>query len=77
MARPTLDYTPTKVVILASPKLVAYLDLLVKKESYGASRPEVAKTACWRFIEELQKGTLLKQLPDEEPGDSTTGSSEG
>lgn len=65
MARPTLDYTPTKVVIPASPKLVAYLDMLVEKEAYGASRPEVAKTACWRLIEELQKGQILDKIPDE------------
>jgi hypothetical protein len=65
MARPTLPYTPTKIVIQASPKLVAYLDLLIKKEAYGSSRPEVARSACWRLIEELQKGRLLDQLADE------------
>jgi hypothetical protein len=74
MARPTLDYAPIKVVISASPKLIAYIDALVKKEAYGTTRPEVVKTACWRLIEELQKGNILKQVPDEVPSELTADS---
>jgi hypothetical protein len=65
MARPSLEYRPIRVVISASPKLAAYLDMLVRKEAYGASRPEVAKTACWRLIEELQKAQILDQIKDD------------
>lgn len=39
--------------------------MLVRKEAYGASRPEVAKTACWRLIEELQKAQILDQIKDD------------
>lgn len=66
MARPTLDYIPVKVVIQASPRLVTYLDILVKKEAYGNSRPEVAKAAAWRLIEDLIGKGVLAQIPDEE-----------
>jgi hypothetical protein len=65
MARPSLEYRPVRVVISASPKLAAYLDILVGKEAYGTSRPEVAKTACWRLIEELQKAQILDQIKDD------------
>jgi len=65
MARPTLTYTPTRVVIQASPKLVAYLDAMIAKEAYGGSRPEVAKAACWRMIEDLIAKRILDQIPDE------------
>lgn len=66
MARPALDYIPTKVVIQASPKLIAYLDLLVKKEAYGNTRPEVAKAAIWRLVEDLIGKNFLKEIPDEQ-----------
>jgi hypothetical protein len=65
MGRPSLDYRPVRVVISASPKLARYLDMLVRKEAYGTSRPEVARTACWRLVEELQKSQILDQIKDD------------
>jgi hypothetical protein len=66
MGRPTLRYKPTKVVIPASPLLVAYLEALMKKEMYGSSRPEVAKTLCWRMIEDLIGRGIVDQIKDDD-----------
>jgi hypothetical protein len=52
MGRPRKQHPSTPVEIQASPKLLAYLDILIRKEAYGGSRPEVAKQLCWRMIEE-------------------------
>jgi hypothetical protein len=65
MARPSLAYTPTQVVLQASPLLVSYLDALKKKQMYGNSRPAVATTLCWRMIEDLIRGGILVEIHEE------------
>jgi hypothetical protein len=50
------------VPITATPKLVAYIDALIDEEGYGNSRAEVARTLCWRMIEQLTTGGTLKQI---------------
>jgi hypothetical protein len=60
--RPPNKHKPIEVPITATPKLVAYLDALIDEEGYGNSRAEVARTLCWRMIEQLTAGSTLKQI---------------
>lgn len=59
MARPRNSHPTTSVPISATPKLLKYLDDLVKEEAYGNSRAEVAKSFVWQVIQDLiSKGVL-------------------
>jgi hypothetical protein len=50
------------VPITATPKLVAYFDALIAEEGYGNSRAEVARTLCWRMIEQLTAGGTIERI---------------
>jgi hypothetical protein len=60
--RPRNKHKAVEVPITATPKLVAYLDALIAEEGYGNSRAEVARTLCWRMIEQLTTGGTLQQI---------------
>jgi len=62
MARPRNKHKSTEVPITATPKLVAYLEALIEEEGYGNSRAEVARTLCWRMIEQLRSARILKTI---------------
>lgn len=49
------------VAITCTPKLVAYLDDLVREEGYGNSRAEVVRGFVWRGIEDLIGKRVLKR----------------
>jgi hypothetical protein len=48
--------------VAATPKLIAYLEALVSEEGYGNTRAEVARTLCWRMIEQLIRDKILEQI---------------
>lgn len=57
--RPPNRHKSIHVKLSAEPKLVLYLEDLIREQGFGASRPAVAKNLCWRAIEELiSKGIL-------------------
>lgn len=70
MARPKLPYTPISVTIRASPKLAAYLDLVIDEEGHGNSRPAVAESLVWRGIEELISRGVLNRIEGKYEGDA-------
>lgn len=47
----------------ATPKLLAYLDRLVRNEGYGSTRQEVIKTLVWQGINELIAQGRVKEFP--------------
>lgn len=70
--RPKNRHKSVEVPITATPKLVAYLEALVREEGYGTSKAEVARNLCWRMIEVLISKGILTQIrgPLEGYGDS-------
>ena len=67
MARPKLPYTPTNVVIRASPKLAAYLDDIKAEEGHGNSRPAIAESLIWRGIEDLISKGIIDRRKGQPP----------
>ncbi|MCK4815524.1 hypothetical protein KA005_07125 [bacterium] len=51
--RPKNRYKSVTVTITATPKLVQYLDDLIKEEGFGNSRAEIAKNFVWKEINRL------------------------
>jgi len=58
--RPKRETDVIRVTIRATPKLIAYLDDLIKAEGYGKTRPGAVENACWRFIEEMKGKGIIK-----------------
>lgn len=61
MPRQKNSYKNTVVRFGASPKLVSYLDDLVKSEGFGDTPAEVAKRLVWEQINRLIATGRLRQ----------------
>jgi hypothetical protein len=65
--RPKNKHKPVEVPITATPKLAAYLEALIDAEGYGNTRAEVARTLCWRMVEQLIRDGILTKIHGEPP----------
>jgi hypothetical protein len=61
MGRPASPHPKKTIEVQASPKLVAYLNDVLKMEGYGDSRPEIVKRFVWDGINKLLAEKLLKK----------------
>jgi hypothetical protein len=48
------------IEVAASPKLVQYLDELVRDEGFGNSRPEIVRAFVWKEVNRLIEAGRLK-----------------
>jgi hypothetical protein len=61
MGRPRNQHPKKTVELQASPKLLAYLNELLRMEGFGDTRPEIVKRLVWDGINKLLAEKRLKQ----------------
>ena len=60
MARRRKSQEAFTVEFAATPKLVAYLDDLIKEEGFGNSRAEIVRNFVWKEVNRLLEVARLK-----------------